>query len=274
EFVAVSQADGTAFAEVVGKGWWNYIPIIGNAKGTLDYLGGLPPRSINSLWCEIPIIGSEAVGHVIQIFDTRKLLGLHPWWSPLSTSTKVFDTKTNVYHFGNLPVGHTHNVVSAAASNHIVSVGAQPRNSTWASGLIFIDLSDITKPTQSGCASQDGYVHDAQCLIYHGPDKKYEGREVCYGYNEDALTIYNITDKKNTTIISITSYDGAAYTHQGWVLDETNQDYLLLDGELDEVDKTGTAADQRAITYIWNISSLEVPKLSGTFKSPNIRDDV
>ena len=87
------------------------------------------------------------------------------------------------------------------------------------------------------------------------------------------MTIYDITDKKNATIISITSYDGAAYTHQGWVLDETNQDYLLLDDELDEVDRTGAAVDQHATTYIWNISSLEAPVLTGTFKSPSIAID-
>ncbi|KAH6906434.1 hypothetical protein BKA70DRAFT_1401607 [Coprinopsis sp. MPI-PUGE-AT-0042] len=278
EFVAVAQADGTAFAEVVGKGWWNHVPMVGKAEGTLDYIGRLPPHSINSLWREIrdykgqyAIIGSEAIDHGIQIFDIRKLLELRR--NRLSTETKEFDTETDVYHFGDLPLGRTHNVVSAAASNHIVSVGANPRDEGCAAGLIFIDLTDITKPTQSGCAGQDGYVHDAQCLIYHGPDKKYEGREVCYGYNEDALTIYDITDKKNATIISTTSYDGAAYTHQGWVLDETNQDYLLLDDEYDEVDKTGAAVDQRATTYIWNISSLEAPKLSGNFKSPSIAID-
>jgi len=29
----------------------------------------------------------------------------------------------------------------------------------------------------------------AQCLVYHGPDTKYEGRDICYGYNEDTLTM-------------------------------------------------------------------------------------
>jgi len=27
-------------------------------------------------------------------------------------------------------------------------------------------------------------MHSAQCLVYHGPDTKYEGGEICYGYNE------------------------------------------------------------------------------------------
>ena len=51
--------------------------------------------------------------------------------------------------------------------------------------------------------------------MYRGPDKKYFGRDICYGYNEDTLTIYDVTNKANASIISITSYEGAAYTHQG-----------------------------------------------------------
>jgi choice-of-anchor B domain-containing protein len=134
-------------------------------------------------------------------------------------------------------------------------VGAQPRNDSCASGLIFIDVSDPSSPKRTGCASGDGYVHDAQCLIYKGPDAKYYGTEICYGYNEDSLTIYNITDKTVTNIISKTSYDGAKYTHQGWVLDTENQEFLLLDDELDERD--GIIADQRATTFVWNITYVQ-----------------
>ena len=80
-------------------------------------------------------------------------------------------------------------VLANDESNFGYVVGARPRNSTCRSGLIFLDLSDPSKPSSPGCASADGYVHDAQCLIYRGPDKRYEGREICYGYNEDSLTI-------------------------------------------------------------------------------------
>jgi len=80
EFVTIAQRDRAAFAEVVGKGWWNYVPFIGKAEGNLDYIGRLPQYSVPSLRREIrdyigryAIIGSEAVGHGIQIFDMRKV---------------------------------------------------------------------------------------------------------------------------------------------------------------------------------------------------------
>ena len=80
-------------------------------------------------------------------------------------------------------------------------------------------------------------------MPYKGPDEKYQGADICYGYNEDTLTIYDVTNKANATIISRTSYEGASYTHQGWVLDTENQEYLLLDDEYDEYDGAGEAAD-------------------------------
>ena len=76
-----------------------------------------------------------------------------------------------------------------------------------------------------------------------------------------------MTDKKAPTIISRISYEGAAYTHQGWVLDPMNQEYLVLDDEYDEVEAVGPAADGYPVTYIWDIRDLENPKQTGLYKS-------
>lgn len=86
------------------------------------------------------------------------------------------------------------------------------------------------------------------------------------GYNEDTLTIYNVTDKANAKIISRTSYTGASYTHQGEVLDKEWQQYIILDDETDEVNSRGPAADRYPVTYVWDISSLEAPKQTGLYK--------
>jgi choice-of-anchor B domain-containing protein len=82
-----------------------------------------------------------------------------------------------------------------------------------------------------------------------------------------------VTDKVKPTIISKTSYEGATYTHQGWVLDKNNQEWLLLDDEYDEVDGEGLAADGRPVTYIWNIKSLAKPVQTGYYKSPVVSVD-
>ncbi|PSN61773.1 hypothetical protein BS50DRAFT_651183 [Corynespora cassiicola Philippines] len=255
EFVAIGQSDGTAFAEIT-------------SDGKLSYLGRLPQYSTPSQWREIRaqgdlmIIGSEAQGHGIQIFDMKKLLDLDP------ASPKTFSNQNDLAgHYNRLPSGRTHNVVTNPDTNFIYSVGAQPRTDRCRSGLIFIDISDPANPTSPGCASEDGYVHDAQCVIYHGPQEEFEGKEICYGYNEDTLTIYDVTDKSAPVILSRTSYEGASYTHQGSLLDVNDQSYLLLDDEYDEYDAVGPGAPGNPITYIWDIKDLRAPKQTGLYKS-------
>ncbi|KAF2703631.1 hypothetical protein K504DRAFT_463356 [Pleomassaria siparia CBS 279.74] len=265
EFIAIGQTDGAAFAEV-------------SKKGELVYLGRLPAQATPVIWREIKvlndllIVGSEGRGHNIQIFDLKKLLEIDP------KTPKVFSTTTDLTGlFTDLPIGRSHNVVVNQEKGYAVAVGAASRNSSCAGGPIFIDLTDPSKPFSPGCAPQDGYTHDAQCIVYRGPDLKYYGRDICYGYNEDTLTIYDVTNKngpKAASIISKTPYQGASYTHQGWVIDPNWQTHLVLDDELDEgvLDPDGTdpnspAIDGFPVTYIFDITNLEKPVNTGYYKS-------
>jgi len=265
EFIAVGQGDGAAFAEIT-------------KDGKLSYLGRLPQQSkldSNSIWREMKsyknymVIGSESVNHGVQFFDMKKLLTLDP------AKPKNFSTTSDLAGwFNDLPAGRSHNVVVNEELGYAVAVGAQPRNTACASGLIYINITNIAKPYSPGCSALDGYVHDAQCVKYRGPDKKYNGRDICYGYNEDTLTIYDATNKvgkdgKASSIISRTTYTGASYTHQGWTIDSQWQEYLLMNDEYDEEEARGPAADGYPVTFIWDIRSLEKPKITGYYKHPN-----
>jgi choice-of-anchor B domain-containing protein len=256
EFVAIAQEDGTAFAEVT-------------SKGKLVYLGRLPQYTTAepSLWREIKgyksyvVIGSEAYDHGVQIFDLRKLQKVDP------ASPKLFTNEEDLDGWWNdeLPWGRSHNVVTNEERHYAAATGFQPRNGTLGAGLVFIDLTDPSSPKTLGGSGEDGYVHDAQCLVYRGPDSRYVGRDICYGYNEDSLTIYDVEDKQNIKIISRTSYQGVAYTHQGWVLDRNWQHYLILDDEYDEVNITKTGAYAYPVSYIWDVSDLTAPKQTGKY---------
>lgn len=237
---------------------------------TQIYLGRLPqyPTADPSIWREIRgyknfiVIGSEAEAHGIQIFDMSKLVDLDP------ASPKTFNNEDDLTgYFNELPIGRTHNTVVNEESNFAVAVGAAPRTASCASGLIFIDLTDPANPTSPGCAAGDGYVHDAQCLVYRGPDTQFVGRDICYGYNEDTLTIFDVTDKTASKILSRTGYTGASYTHQGWVTDTQWQTRLVLDDEYDEEDQAGEGTQQYPVTYFWDITSLTAPKLTGFFRN-------
>ncbi|KAJ6562615.1 hypothetical protein B0H19DRAFT_944475 [Mycena capillaripes] len=258
EFGLVGQMDGTAFVEVL-------------PTGQIAYLGRLPTQTETSIWRDIKVIGhhayigSEALGHGIQVFDLLKVWLTHP---------KEFSIETDLTsHYDDLPVGSSHNVVSHADKNLIVAVGANPRLGVCGAGLIFVDVADPTSPKTVGCAGEDGYVHDAQCLTYYGPDAAYNGSDVCYSFNEDTFTIYNITDPSSPSVISATFYHGVAYSHQGWVFDEKDQSYLLMNDELDEMFQRGWATDQKTTTFIWDIKNLSRPVLTGHYKSPAVAID-
>ncbi|KAL2019169.1 hypothetical protein VTK56DRAFT_10041 [Thermocarpiscus australiensis] len=245
------------------------------ARGKLVYLGRLLQSKIanTSIWREIRgyknyiIIGSEAVDHgtVFRCLTCPSFLGL------TLKQPVTFDLDRDVTSWWNdLPIGRTYNVVVNEEKEYAVAVGAQPRTSECRSGLIFIDLEDLSSPKTLGCAAGDGYVHDTQCLVYRDPDRKY------YGPDRHRLapiiTSYDVTDK-NTTIISRTSYEGAAYTHRGWVTNPNWQEFLVLDDEYDEVDGIGLAASGYPMTYFWDIRSLGKPKQTGLFRSPGYGTD-
>lgn len=174
QIALVGQHTGTAFVEV-------------SYTGKMTYLGRLPAQDgVGSSWREIrvlnnlAIIGSEAVGHNVQIFDMNNVADINPR-SPV-TFNKDRDL---VGLFDDLPIGRAHNVVIDWDNEYAIAVGAQPRNQTCAAGLEYIDLSDPSNPTKPGCASSDGYTHDAQCVTYNGPDRRYLGKNVRIAYNVD-----------------------------------------------------------------------------------------
>ncbi|RYP56104.1 hypothetical protein DL769_009975 [Monosporascus sp. CRB-8-3] len=264
EFAIIAQGDGAAFAEITNAGKLRYL-------GRLPQTAGTP----TSRWREIRtykhyiVIASETYDHHIQIFDLKKLLDIDYRKGPVT-----FDPESDLTGFyGNLPDGRAHNILANDETGFAYVVGARPRTSECRSGLIFLNLTDPSNPVSPGCAAADGYVHDAQCLVYKGPDSRYLGREICYGYNEDSLTIYDVTDKEWPELVSVTSYEGATYTHQGWVLDKEWQQYLVLDDEYDEIDGRGPGADGYAVTFIWDISDLEKPRQTGYYKAPRISND-
>lgn len=75
-----------------------------------------------------------------------------------------------------------------------------------------------------------------------------------YRCNEDTVTIVDVSDKTNPTLLSLTTYTGAAYTHQGWL--NENHDYFVFGDELDERYHTSK-------TLVLEVKDLVDPKLIG-----------
>ncbi|KAK4159871.1 hypothetical protein QBC43DRAFT_326476 [Cladorrhinum sp. PSN259] len=252
EFGAVGQTDGTAFVEV-------------KSDGSLVYLGRLPTQTTSSSWRDMKVIGnhvyigSEASNHGLQVFDMTKLLTINP------SSPKTFSISSDLTaRFSGF--GSSHNIVAHEETKMIYAVGTAT-SAGCKGGLFMVNVTNPATPTSAGCLSAGGYVHDAQCVIYKGPDSRYTNKEICFNFNEDTLDIVDVTNKKSPATLSSTAYNGASYTHQGWLADDSMR-YLLLDDELDEQNKKGVAANQRTTTYIVDVASLTAPKFTGTYQSP------
>ena len=236
EFALIGLKDGTGFVEITDP----VNPVI---------LGNLPTHTSASTWRDIKVyadhafIVSQASGHGMQVFDLTKLLSAAP------NTTFTDDAQYSGF-------GGAHNVVINEASGFAYAVGT----GTCSGGLHIVDISDPLVPTSAGCFSSDGYSHDAQCVIYNGPDTEHQGKEICLNSNEDTLTIVDLTDKGNPIQLSRKSYPGDGYTHQGWLTPD--HAYFLLDDELDEYN-----FGHNTRTRIFDVSDLDSPFVTSSHDS-------
>ena len=213
------------------------------------YLGELPTHgAFGSDWRDIKVhddhayIVSEARNHGMQVFDLTQLLTVSG--GPITFGETAHYNK----------VASAHNIVINEGSGFAYIVGASGKSSC-SGGLHMVDLANPTSPAFAGCYSDDGYTHDAQCVLYTGPDGQHSGREICLASNEDTVTIVDVTDKANPTQLSRTAYTGNEYTHQGWLTED--QRYFLVDDELDEAN--GVVGNTR--TLIFDVTDLDGPTL-------------
>ena len=216
------------------------------------FLGYLPGHgSGRDSWRDIKVYqdvafivadGSSNSTHGLQIFELTQLRHVSPG-----------STLTESAHLAG--AGAAHNVAINEDSGFAYVVGSDQ----CSRGLYMVDISDPLSPSFAGCFSSDGYTHDAQCVTYQGPDTRYFNREICIAYNEDSITIVDVTDKANPVQLSRETYPGSQYTHQGWFLSD-NHSYLVMNDELDE-----RLTGAKTTSYLYDVSLLTDPRLTGTY---------
>lgn len=250
EIAIVGRTDGTSFIDLT------------DANNPV-YLGDLPMTATanQSLWRDIKtyqnyayIVADGAGAHHVQIFDLTQLRDL--------TDVPVTFTETNLYK----GVYSAHNIVINEESGFAYAVGADSGGEACGGALHMMDLSDPVNPTFAGCfndsrtgRSGSGATHDAQCVIYRGPDTDYSGAEICLSSNGTALSIADVTDKSNPKAISIAEYPAVAYTHQGWLTEDHRYFYLN-----DEGDEASGLVDATR-TLILDVTDLDEPVMAGEY---------
>lgn len=243
EFVLFGKANGTAFVEITDPTH----PI---------YLGDLPTASSSSLWRDIKVWGSyalvvsEAPFHGMQVFDLRRLLAV-------TNPPQTFSADSWYTRFSN-----AHNVVVNEETGFAYAVGTNTCNG----GLHMIDLREPLRPAFAGCFAADGYTHDAQCVVYRGPEPSFLGRELCFCANEDTLTIVDVTDKQAPRLLARADYAGRGYAHQGWLTPDHT--HFLLDDEFDE-----TLLPSPTRTYVWDVTNPVTPYVRDVFVNTTLAID-
>ena len=217
----------------------------------------MPEGANGSAWRDIKtyrnhafIVSDGAGQHGMQVFDLTRLRNQ-------TGDPVVFDADAHYTE-----IASSHNIVINEESGFAFSVGSSSGGTTCGGGLHIIDIRDPKNPTFAGCfadpqtgRASTGYTHDAQCVTYSGPDAQYDGREICFGANETALSIADVTDKENTVALSRATYPSVGYSHQGWLSED--QQWFFMNDELDELQ--GLVARTR--TLVWDVSDLDDPQL-------------
>jgi choice-of-anchor B domain-containing protein len=253
EYALVGMTNGTSFVDVSDPINPLFLGILNehNFAGKTAYQ---QHDGAKSIWRDIKVyknhafIVSEDQDHGMQVFDLTELRGV--------TTPQTFVETANYQGISN-----AHNIVINEASGFAYIVGATEASTGSVcaeGGLHILDISNPATPIYRACYDDDGYTHDAQCVIYNGPDEDYQGKEICFNANEDTITLVDVDDKDNIVEISRSGYSGAQYTHQGWLTEDHK--YFLSNDELDEYrDGTNTK------TLIWDVQDLDAPLLIGTY---------
>ena len=247
--------------------------LIGGSEGTVfvdisnptrpDIVGTLPTHSAEggAFWRDIKVfdnhafIVSEHDDHQMQVFDLTQLRSVK--------GKPVTFGATAVYNIGG--DGNTHNLNINEDTGFAYLVGT----STCNSGLHMVDINEPANPTFAGCFEDHGYIHDAQCVIYKGPDADYRGREICFNANaenvgptiddiENTLSIVDVTDKENPVPLARMFYGTDGYSHQGWL--DGRQRFYIHGDELDEQNQ-----GLRTRTRVWDVRDLDAPEVAGVF---------
>ena len=258
EYALVGRSNGTSFVDVTDAA---------NPR----YLGDLPMTegSQANMWRDIKvyadhafIVADGAGPHGMQVLDLTKLrnVGSKP---ATFTADALYER-----------IASAHNIVINEESGTAYAVGVNSGGDVCGGGLHMIDIRQPKSPSFLGCFADPrtgnagtGYSHDAQCVTYSGPDATYAGREICFGSNETALSIADVTDRENPVALSRASYPDVQYSHQGWLTPD--QRYFYMNDEGDEVG--GVAPRTR--TIIWDVTDLDDPQVAGMYMGETAASD-
>lgn len=239
EFVLLGRVDGTSFIDVTN-------PVRPKYLGDLPMSANARPSHMRTIkvYKNYAFIAADGAGihSGVQVFDLTQLRSVKAAATPaVFRETARYDR-----------INYVHNLIIDTAAGFAYTSGGGHD----CTGMQIIDIRDPVRPLFAGCSTLGS--HDAQCIVYHGPDQQYRGRQICIHANErSGIAIVDVTDKQQPRTISTASYPNVAYAHQGWLSED--QRYFYLGDELDEGEGRMTR------TIVFDLSDLDDPIVAKEF---------
>ncbi|MEW5988566.1 MAG: choice-of-anchor B family protein [Chloroflexota bacterium] len=245
EYVLMGLNDATAFVDISDP----VNPV---------YLGSLPTHTIPAAtYRDVKvyqdyafIIADVPSEHGLQVFDLTQL--------PDVTNPPV--TFSESAYFGGF--GNGHNIFIDEETGYAYVA----RTSQCGGALYMIDVNDPLNPTFAGCYDDDGLASDSHCVIYHGPDADYQGREICLVSSDDAFVLGDVTDKNAPVHLARLTYTDAERAHHAWFTED--QQYFV---GADMNDEHHHGFNTRI--FMWDVSDLDAPLSLGYYEGPTPASD-
>ncbi len=252
EYAIVCMNDGTAFVDI-------------SVPTAPRFLGRLESETSTSWWRDVKVYNNYAFivsdsngNHGMQVFDLTKLRGLST--SPgANASMRIFSEDNHLDWGSGNPnnKGKAHNVIINEDTGYAYILGG----STNSGAPLMVNIQD-PMATLSIIEFPGSYCHDAQVVVYNGPDTEHQGKEILIGAfsGTDYVRIYDVTNKNATSLIGEVTYSNKYYTHQGWFTED--QRFFIVGDEVDEENIGGGTR-----TFIFDLKDLDNPILHHTYTS-------
>jgi len=269
EYALVGLRDGTAFVDISSPSspvYLGFLEAHGNLSGSW--------RDIKT-YDDYAYIVADIVGHGMQIFDLRQLTSVTNG-PDIFRETAHFQINSEGWRFTNPnktnfdrfydqaaeagervtpreinDEGYAHNIAINEDTGYAYLIGSNNCNG----GLYMLDLSNPLSPTAEGCFSDWGWISDAQCVSYDGPDNDYSNSEVCFVSYSIGVGVVDVTNKRSPRVRSSLEESEFNIIDQGWLTED--QSYFLVG------DKRGG----NTRTHIVDVTNLDDISVSETYKS-------
>jgi choice-of-anchor B domain-containing protein len=213
EYVMLGLDDSTAFIDVSN-------PLSPTYLGALlshNYPITSPFRDMKVYQDYAFIVADSPSQNGMQVFDLTSLRGI--------TTPTIF---SETAHYDEIADGHNIFINEDTGYAYIArrSIGA-------CGGVTMVNIQDPLNPVDAGCYEEGDVASDSMCVLYHGPDADYQGREICVIASDDNLVVGDVTSKTMpVTITDTLSYANATRIHSVWFTEDHR--YFLSADMMDE----------------------------------------